>query len=168
MGDSPLYPARYASLPDTLLSFDDLPVNFFGFWDGAPVSPSPPPPSNLHCVPSALCNLTQATMVQAHLLFAAFVLPYNPDFCVSKHSLVTWLLLLIDNSVLFFWLWILIYLELSKTQQFTVSVETQIPDFYLQALLFFQEDVFPQVTVLLTWTTIGKLLYIKWKEIKHL
>ena len=166
MGDSPLYPARYPSLPDTPLSFDDLLINFFSLWNWGQVSPSPPPPSDLHSVPSALGNLTQATMVQSHFHFAASVSPYNPDFCVSKCSLVTWLLFLIDNSVLFFWLWILTYLQLSKTQQFTVSVERQIPDFY--PLLFIPKDVFPQVTVLSTWTTIGSFLYIKWKEIKHL
>lgn len=117
---------------------------FFSLWDGAPVSPPPPPASNLHCVSSALCNLTQATMAQAHLHFAAFISPYNPDFCVSKHNLITWLLFLRDNSVLFFWLQILIYLQLSKTQQFTVSVETQIPDFYPQALLFFRKMFSPR------------------------
>lgn len=90
----------------------------YKFFQSLSLSPSffgPSPPSDLPCISSALCNLTQATRAQSHFPLAASVSQYNPDFCVSKHSLVSCFLILTDNSVLFFCLQILTYLHLSKT-----------------------------------------------------
>lgn len=47
--DSPLYPARYTSLPESLLSFDDLAVNSFCLWGWVQVF-LPPLPFDLQCL----------------------------------------------------------------------------------------------------------------------
>lgn len=73
--------------------------------------------SSLWPPPCLICIVQADTSYygSVSLSFCCICLPYNPDFCVSKHSPVSWLLFLKDNLVVLFWLWILFYLWLSKT-----------------------------------------------------